>query len=120
MLSYLYNNIKSIEKRLTIEKRYIIIVSKFDKEVFMENIFNLLYYGNISVFDDKEIFSSNKKEFEQFTKIQSIFEKSLNVKQKELYEKYCSAQNDLDSKYQEKIFEKGMKIGLLLGIETIK
>ena len=54
---------------------------------------------NISVFDDKEIFSGNKKEFEQFTKIQSIFEKSLNVKQKELYEKYCSAQNDLDSKY---------------------
>ena len=40
---------------MTIEKRYIIIVSKFDKEVFMKNIFNLLYYGNISVFDDKEI-----------------------------------------------------------------
>ena len=86
----------------------------------MEDIFTLLYYGNISIFDDKEIFSGNKREFEEFIKLQSIFKNSLSSKQKDLYEKYCFAQNDLDSKCQEKIFAKGIKIGLLLGIETVK
>ena len=82
-------------------------------------IFENLWYGNIRPVEE---FVDGNVEYKSLLRLVSKnrenFEDTLSPKQAELFEKYCTAVNEMNSTAEGKAFSYGLQLGVRLMIEA--
>ncbi len=84
----------------------------------MKSIIKEIFYGERG---SLEYFKPNEeylKILEKINKLYNEIESGLTDGQKEVFEKFCELQDDLDVESADTHFIEGVKIGILLGIEA--
>jgi len=85
----------------------------------MSNIFRELYYGNIQ--PTGRFYSQNSPFVKAAKRRQKYYDKlmtTLNKQQKELFDRYCNAQSNIESIARYDIFSYTLKLGIKLMTEV--